>query len=278
MRIAKLLGIADVTYRRIEPYVEYLAFCPLYGYRDAPIEVARHGTRMEAAVEPALALTIDVTAPFLVLLENPLLKPLLVFIQRKIPVLGRLLDKRIARLGVVRIDEFLGRKRCAAYLALVTISLWGVTARTFTANVAVGKEVIGLLIVELFRHLLDELPVVIELAEEITRELVVRLACGAAIDVERDAEALEAVLDEIVVAVNNLLNRNAFLAGTNRYRHAVLVAATDKKAFATLQPQIACIDVSRHIDTSQMPDMNRSVCVRQSGRNESPLEMFFHVF
>ena len=63
--------------------------------------------------------------------------------------------------------------------------------RACTHDIAVGKELVSLRVVILLRLLLDELSVVIELAEEITCKLVVRWRSGAAVDVERDTELLE---------------------------------------------------------------------------------------
>ena len=149
MGVAELLGVGDVADRCVKPDVEHLALGTLYGHGDTPVEVAGHGTGLQAAVEPALALTIDIGAPFLVLLQNPLLQPGLVLIQRQIPVLGFALDQRVARLGVVGIDELLGRERGAALLALVAVGLGGVAAGALALDVAVGQEVAGLLVVEL---------------------------------------------------------------------------------------------------------------------------------
>ena len=66
--------------------------------------------------------------------------------------------------------------------------------RTLAAYVAVGKETPRLLVVELLADLLDELAVVVELAEEVAGKTVVDFAGGAAVDVERYAEPLEGVL------------------------------------------------------------------------------------
>ena len=46
----------------------------LYGHGHAPVEVAAHGTRLQAAVEPALALAVDVHLPlFVTTLEHTFL-------------------------------------------------------------------------------------------------------------------------------------------------------------------------------------------------------------
>ena len=192
-------------------------------------------------------------------------------------MLGRLLDERVARLGIVGVDELLGRERCAAHLALVAVSLRRMAARALAADVPVSQEVARLLVVELLAHLLDELTLVIELAEEVACKLVVRLARRAAIDVERDAKPLERILDKVVIAVHHFLHRDTLLSGAYGDRHSVFVRASDEDALAALQPEIARIDVGRDIDSRQMTDMYWSVGVGQSGRDGSSLEMFFHV-
>ena len=157
-------GVGDVADRRIEPDVEHLAFRTFDGHRDTPIEVAGHGTRTQTAVEPRLALPIDVRTPLFVFLEDPLLKPLLVLIKRQIPMGSGFLNERIARLGVIGVDELFGRKGRTALLALVAIGAEAVAVRTFATDITVGEEVTGLGVLELLGGLLDELAVVVELA------------------------------------------------------------------------------------------------------------------
>ena len=112
-------------------------------------------------------------------------------VERQIPVGGFALDERVARKGVAGMDKFLGREGAPALLALVAISTLGVAAGTFTHDVTVGEELTGFLVVELLALQLDELAVIVELAEEVAGQLVMGGAGGAAIDIERDAEALE---------------------------------------------------------------------------------------
>ena len=91
--VTELLGVRDVANGGIKPDIEYLALSSLYGDRDAPVEVACHSARLKTAVEPRLALTIDVRAPLLVIVENPLAEPLFMLIQWEVPVLGSALDR-----------------------------------------------------------------------------------------------------------------------------------------------------------------------------------------
>lgn len=67
------------------------------------------------------------------------------------------------------------------------------------------------------------------------------------------------IFDEVVVAVDHLLGGDAFLAGTDGDRHAVLVASADEEHFLLFQAQIAHIDVSRHVNASQVSYMYTSV-------------------
>ena len=122
--------------------------------------------------------------------------------------------QRIARLGIVGIDEFLRAERGTALLALVAIGIRCVASRTLAAYVTVRKEMAGLLVIELLANLLHELALVIEFAEEVACELVVSGARGAAVDVKRNAEAPETVLDKLVIAVHDLLHSDTLLAGT----------------------------------------------------------------
>ena len=135
-----------------------------------------------------------------------------------------------------------------------------------------------LLIIELFANLLHKLAVIIKLAKEVARQLVVRLAGSTTIHIKRYAEFLKAVLNKIMVAVHHLLDCDSLLAGTDGNRHTMLIRASDEQYVPTFQTQIAHINVGGNIDTCQMANMNRTVCVWQSGRNKGSFEMLFHLF
>ena len=64
----QLFGVADVADRGVEPYIEHFALGALYGNGNTPIQVAAHGTRLQAHVEPALALAINIGTPLLMVL------------------------------------------------------------------------------------------------------------------------------------------------------------------------------------------------------------------
>ena len=92
----EFLSVADIADRRIKPHIEHLALSALYRHWNTPIEVAGHRTWLQTVVEPALALAIHVRTPFFVVLKDPLFEPLLMLVERKIPVSGRFLHQRIA--------------------------------------------------------------------------------------------------------------------------------------------------------------------------------------
>ncbi len=89
----KFLGVGNIPDRSVEPDIENLALGSLYRNRHAPVKITAHGTRLQTAVDPTLALAIDIAPPLLVLFKYPHTKPRLVLIQRKIPVSSLLLDR-----------------------------------------------------------------------------------------------------------------------------------------------------------------------------------------
>ena len=143
-------------------------------------------------------------------------------------MLGATLHERIARVGIVWIDEFIGRKRSTTLLALVAIRLWSVATRTLATDVAVGEELLLSLIVVLVAFYLHKLAFVVELSEEVGSKLVMDGRSGATIDIERNAEVGKRFLNQIVIAVHHVLRRATFFLGTNRDRHSVLIATSNE--------------------------------------------------
>ena len=85
------------------------------------------------------------------------------------------------------------------------------------------------------------------------------LAGGAAIDIEGYAELLERLLNHLMVAVNDILRGDAFLAGTDGDGYTMLVASADEHDIFLLQSEVTNIDVCWYIDTCQMSDMYTAV-------------------
>ena len=210
-------------------------------------------------------------------LEYPLFEPLLIVVERQIPVCGGLLHQRIACELVLGIDEFVGRECASALFALVAISALCMAARTFAFNIAVGKEFVSLFVVILLALELGKLVVVVEFAEKVACQLAMSGRCGARIDVERDAEALERILDKIVIAVYYILWGAAFLLGSYGYGYTVLIAATYQQHFFAAESQVAYIDVGGYIYTCQVTYVHRSVGIGQCCGDEGSFEFLVHL-
>ena len=275
--VTQFLGVTDVADGRVEPYVQHLSLSAFHRHGDTPVQVACYGTGAQSAVQPALALAVHVGTPFLVLFQNPLLQPFLVFVQGQIPVLCLAQHQGISGFGVIGIDQFFGAECGTAGLALVTVSLGGMATGAFAADVAVGKEVACLFVIELLADLFHQFALVIQFLEEVAGQLVMSVAGGAAIDIEADAEALEGILDERVVAVHHLLHGDAFLAGTDGNGNAMLVASANEKHIATLQAQITHINVCGDINSGQVAYVYGTIGIRQCRGHGCSLEILFHI-
>ena len=182
--LAEFLRVGNIADGRIKPHVEHLAFGSLHGNGDAPVQVARHGAGLEVHVEPRFALAVYIRAPFLMTFQNPLLQPILIFVQRQIPVLGLLQHRLRTADGTLRIDELGGRKVASAFLTLVAVGTFVVAMGTFAGDIAVGQELLGLLVVILHGSLFHQLPFIVELAEEVAGKLMVRFRSGTRVHVE----------------------------------------------------------------------------------------------
>ncbi len=184
LSLAQFLSVADVADGRVKPHIEHLAVGTLDGNGDAPVQIARHRTGLQTIVEPRFALAIDVAAPLLVTLQNPLFEPALILVQGQEPVGGVLEHERSVTVLGVRVDQF-GRIQVAAttVLTLVTLGCRMVAVGALALHVTVGQELARRLVIELLGGLLDEFAVIIEFAEKFSGKLVMRLAGRAAVDV-----------------------------------------------------------------------------------------------
>ena len=184
---ANLLGVGYVADGGIEPHIEHLAVGTFERDGHAPIQVAGDSTGLQATVEPALHLAVDVRFPFLVAFEDPLTEPLLVLVEGKIPVFGGLLHQGCAAELRVRVDELVGAQRRAAFLALVAVGTFGTAFRAGTHDISVAQEFLPFGVEVLLRLLLDELAFVVQFLEELLRCGAVHLRRGARVDVVADA-------------------------------------------------------------------------------------------
>ena len=267
----EFLGVGDVADGGVEPDVEDLALGTVDRDGDAPVQVAGDGAGLQAAVQPALALAIDVGLPLLVLLQDPVAEPGLVLVQREVPVLGLHLLGRGPGQGGLRIDQLFRAQRGTAFLALVPVGAGIAALGAGTHDVTVREEGLRLLVVILLGLLGDELVVVIEFAEELRRILVMHLGRRPGIDVEVDAEAREGVLHHAVVLVHDVLRSDALGAGLDGDGHAVLVGAADEDDVLAPHPEVADVDVAGDVGTGQVADMDGTVGVRKRAGHEGSL-------
>ena len=259
-----MLGEGDVADGSIEPDIQHLAVSTLNGYFDAPVEVAGDSTGLETSINPRLALSVDICLPVtFVLFENPFAQPRLILVKGEVPVLGLAHDGRIAAEGGLGINQVGSIEGGATGFALVAIGMLIAAMGAGAGDVAVGKELLSLLVIVLHRYLLDELALVIEFLEKGRSSLMVFRAGSAAVDVERDAQLGKRVLDNLVVTIHDVLWSNTLFAGFDGDRHAVLVTAANEHHLFALSAEITDIDVGGHIDAGQMADMDRAVSIRQ---------------
>ena len=210
-------------------------------------------------------------------IEYPLAEEAFVLIQREIPVLRLPFDRNRTRHGAMRVDQLVGREGRPAFLALVAVGTVVPAFGTSADDITVGKERLRLLVVILHGGFLDEFPLVVEFAE--------KFRCGRGmgrrrcprIDIERHSQPLERLFDQVMVTIHDLLRGHPLLAGLDGDRYAVLVRSADRNHVAALQPQVTRVNIRRYINSRQMADMHRAVCIGESRCNEVTLELFCHI-
>ena len=276
-RVGKqLFGIADVADGSIEPNIKHFSFRTFHRHGDSPIKVTAHGTGLQSHVEPALALSVHVIAPFLMAFQNPFAQPRFVFVKRQVPVFGLSHDGLRTADGTLRINQFGRRERCATFLALVSVCSFGMAMRAFAGNVTVGQESLRFLIVILHGCLFHELPFVVELAEKVRCRLCMHFRSRTSVYIKRDAELLERVLDKRMITVYHILWGDAFFLGTDGNGHAMLIRPADKKHVFFLQTKVTHINIRRHIHACKMADMHGTVGIRQGRCHGGSFEFLLH--
>ena len=174
----------------------------------------------------------------------------------------------------MRINQFIRAERAAAFLALVTVCAIGTAFRASADDISIRKELLAFGIEVLLRLFLDELPFVIEFLEELLSRGTVHLRRGTRVDVVADAQLLERLLDDGMVAVDDVLWRHAFFLSLDGNRHAVLVGTTDKQHFLTAHSQIADIGVGGDVNAGKVTNVDGAVGVWQGRGYRVTLESF----
>ena len=102
---------------------------------------------------------------------------------------------------------------------------------------------------------------------------MMRLRACPGIDIKRNSQFLERILDNLVITIDNILRGHTLFLRLNRDRHPVFIRSPDKCHILTLFSQISHVNIGRHVNTRQMTDMHGSIRVRQSRGNQISLEL-----
>ena len=104
------------------------------------------------------------------------------------------------------------------------------------------------------------------------------LGRSAPIDIEIDSKGLETFVDDFMIFINYILRRAALLTRFNGNWYAMFVGAANIQHIFTPEPEVAHINVGRHIHTCQMSYMNGTVGIRQRAGYKGSLEFLFHLY
>ena len=270
----QLLRCRDVAYRGIEPYIQHLAFSTLHRHRHPPVQVTAHRPGLQPLVDPRFALSVHIGLPLLVILEDPLLEPRLVPVQRKVPVFG-LLQLRLAPAEPGGGIDQIGRtQRRATLFTLVAVGPRVVAVRTCAGNVAVGQKGIRLRIEILVRGLLQQLPFVEQFFEYFRGRVVMHLVGGARIYIESNAKIFESLLIDRMVPVDDILRTHPLTTCLQGYGNAMLIRSADMDNVLSAQPLVTGINIGRHIHTGQVTQVEGAVGIGECRGNEVSFVIF----
>ena len=124
--------------------------------------------------------------------------------------------------------------------------------------------------------MLDETSLVVDGFKNFGRSFVVNPGTGAGIDVEGDAKFFKRFLDHFVVLVNDRLGSCSLLFCLDRDRDTVFIGASDEENILPLQSEVTGINIGRYVYSGQMPDVDRAICIGQSGGDQGSLK-FAHL-
>lgn len=96
---------------------------------------------------------------------------------------------------------------------------------------------------------------------------------SARIYVERDAELLKRVFDNLMVAVDDILGCDTLFFCFNGDRHPMLVGSTDHNHVLALKAQEAGVNVGGDVNTGEVTDVHRAVGVGESSSDKSAFKL-----
>ncbi len=161
-----------------------------------------------------------------------------------------------------RVDQVGRVELVAAVVALVAARV-GVPADGAGAlDVAVRQGAPGRRADRPERRLLDQVPVLVDVREELLHHLVVVAGRRPREQVVGQPEVDEVVHDHRVVLVGELARGHALLVGGDQDRGPVLVGAGDHQHVVPGHPHVPAEDVGGHAETGHVADVARAVGVR----------------
>ena len=190
---------------------------------------------------------------------------------------GRQVDEQVLRLpdhrgggadAAPRVDQLDGIQELPAVLALVPARVRVMAVGAGAQDVPVGEEPLVLLAEGLAQDALVDVPVLVELREDVLRDLGMHRHGGPAEPVECDGEPFVDVAVDGVVAVAQLPRRDPLLQRPGLGGGAVLVGPAHVQGLVAGQPAVARKHVGgEHLDeVAQVRDV---VHVRQRGGDQT---------
>ena len=168
----------------------------------------------------------------------------------------------------VGIDQVGGVELVAAVVALISSGLGEPADRARAFDVAVRQCVARRGGERAERGLLDEAAVLVERAEDVSRDRGVILRGRAREAVVADAEVAQVLAGELVVPLGDLTRRDAFSVRRDHHRRAVLVRATHHQHVVALQPVVAREDVRRDREPDDVAQVTLPRRIRPGGRHQ----------
>ena len=127
--------------------------------------------------------------------------------------------------------------------ALVTIGSFVVAVRTSPCNIAVGKELIGLLVIVLLRRLFNEFSFIIELTEKFRCMLVMSCARSTTINIVCDTQTFKTIFNDCVITVYNILRSDTLLLSSNCNGNTMFITTANHQYLFTFQAEVACVNI-----------------------------------
>ena len=226
----------------------------------APFQIAGDGAVTQAVPEIGQRKVADVGAPVLLSLD-PSGKGLFEGAELQEEVRGVPEFRRVAVEAAADVDEVLGVHGFAAAIALVAPRRVIAAMGAGSLDVAVRQEALVHQRVGHGSGLLVEVALLKEFEEDLVGRIAMVVRAGASKQVERDAQAAQAVEEFGLLAFHDFLGALAGFLGGDGDGRAVLVAAGDHEHVVSLHPVVTGKDIRRQESPGDVAEMERAVCV-----------------